>query len=180
VIWSGAGPIEPHIYVWVDPGAVGVLEPIRGAWFGLVSLPGRTFGCHVLLENGAVYRNIPLHMLSHGEAPEWHTHEAQTWDCYGTDFALVAYPFLKRARCHVKLRDGSKLQGEYLFTIVPMNDGWSESPDQAKEFFVIALDNGRFTAQPTNHVLVQDLSFVDPGGQWPVLKRQDKKYSVDD
>ena len=40
------------------------------------------------------------------------------------------------------------------------------------------LDNGRFTAQPTNHLLVQDKSFITESN-WPKLKRQTEIWSVD-
>jgi hypothetical protein len=60
-----------------------------------------------------------------------------------------------------------------------MMDGFSLEPEQSKEFYFIQLNNGRFTAQPTNHVLVHDKSFVRDV-TWPRLKRQTETWSVDD
>ena len=65
-----------------------------------------------------------------------------------------------------------------MFTAIPMLDGFSLEPEQSKEFYFIKLDNGRFTAQPTNHVLVKDKSFVT-AAEWPKLQRQTETWSVD-
>ena len=69
--------------------------------------------------------------------------------------------------------------GRYLFSAAPMGDGFSEVPDQAKEFAFVALDNGRLTIQPTNHLLFADASFTEGHG-WPSgLVRQDAIHRVE-
>ena len=55
-----------HLYVWVDSafirkGGKG-FEP--AVWFALRSEPNRAWGCTVMTEEGAVYRNLPPHSLS--------------------------------------------------------------------------------------------------------------------
>jgi hypothetical protein len=149
MIYSGAGPLPRHVYCYVQPYAFGNEDWLRVAWFGLVSHPGRTWGCHVMLECGAVYRNVPLHQLTHKittTSLDWKPSDSQT--------------------------------GKYMFTAIPMLDGFSLEPEQSKEFYFIKLDNGRFTAQPTNHILVQDKSFITTSG-WPRLERQTETWSVD-
>jgi len=179
MIYSGAGPLPRHTYCYVEPNTFGNEKWERVAWFGLVSHPGRTWGCHVMLECGAVYRNVPLHRLAHRETVTgWTPCEGQTWDCYGHHFSVVEYPFLEAAPVIVRLRSKEELTGRYLFTAIPMLDGFSLEPEQSKEFYFIKLDNGRFTAQPTNHVLVQDKSFITVS-EWPRLKRQTEAWSVD-
>ena len=180
MIYSGAGPLPRHTYCFVQPNTFGNDKWERVAWFGLVSHPGRTWGCHVLLECGAVYRNVPLHRLAHSPTCEnvWKTDDAQTWDCYGHHFSVVEYPFLEAVPMHVKLRDKEERYGRYMFTAIPMLDGFSLEPEQSKEFYFIKLDNGRFTAQPTNHILVKDKSFVTTV-DWPRLQRQAETWSVD-
>ena len=180
MIYSGAGPLPRHTYCYVEPDTFDNPKWERVAWFGLVSHPGRTWGCHVMLECGAVYRNVPLHRLAHSLTCEnvWKTDDAQTWDCYGHHFSVVEYPFLEAVPIHVKLRDKEERYGRYMFTAIPMLDGFSLEPEQSKEFYFIKLDNGRFTAQPTNHVLVKDKSFVT-SIEWPQLKRQTETWSVD-
>jgi hypothetical protein len=65
-----------------------------------------------------------------------------------------------------------------MFTVIPMLDGFSAEPEQSKEFYFIKLDNGRFTSQPTNHLLVKDKSFITESS-WPKLSRQTSIWSVD-
>lgn len=179
MIYSGAGPLLRHTYCYVEPATFGNEQWERVAWFGIVSHPGRTWGCHVMLECGAVYRNVPLHKLAHRvNAVDWKTSDGQTWDCYGHHFSVVEYPFLESVPVVAKLRSKVEVTGKYMFTAIPMLDGFSLEPEQSKEFYFIKLDNGRFTAQPTNHVLVQDKSFITKT-EWPRLKRQNEIYSVD-
>lgn len=170
-----------HLYVWVDKGFTRGAKGFEPAvWFGLVSVPGRTWGCTVLLECGAVYRNLPPHALAFRESPAngWLVRDAQTWDCYGYEFVAHEYAYLRG--CDVRIRaNGRELRGEYLFTAAPFGDGFSAEPEQAKEFSFVRLDNGRLTIQPTNHMLVREVSFtglVD----WPRdVKRQTETYSCE-
>ena len=104
--------------------------------------------------------------------------DAQTWDCYGHQFSVVEYPFLEAVPVCTRLRSKEELRGRYMFTAIPMLDGFSLEPEQSKEFYFIKLDNGRFTAQPTNHILVQDKSFTTVV-EWPRLQRQTVTWSVD-
>jgi hypothetical protein len=135
----------------------------------------RAWGCHVLLEGGAVYRNIPLHCLAtRRAAAEWGPSHAQTWDCYGYDFTTIEYPFL-RGQGVIALANGDCYDGEYWFTAAPIGDGFSEEPGQSKEFYFCALSNGRITAQPTNHVLIDDKSFSKP--EWPTFLRRQKVWT---
>jgi hypothetical protein len=180
MIYSGAGPLPRHRYCYVEPDTFGNSGWERVAWFGLVSHPGRTWGCHVMLECGAIYRNVPLHRLSHQPTmPKWEPKDAQVWDCYGHQFSVVEYPFLESAGpMKVRLLSGVEMMGKYLFTAIPMLDGYSLDPEQSKEFMFVALENGRFCSVPTNHVLVNDKSFIR-SLEWPRLKRQTEVWSVD-
>ena len=107
------GSLPKHQYVWVDSNfthraAIGFVPAV---WFGLVSHPGRMWGCNVMLESGAVYRGLPLHALAHDRYPEdgWQPEHAQAWDCYGYEWTATEYTFLR------SLRSGSgwyRTQGE--------------------------------------------------------------------
>jgi hypothetical protein len=176
-----AGPLPTHQYVWVEPNAIGDHGWLRAVWFGLTSFPGRAFGCHVLLECGAVYRNVPLHRLSSiKDAPPWTPAQAQTWDAYGYQFSLLEYPYLSSMNARARLQDGSEESGMYLFTLAPIGDAFSAAPSQSKEFYFLQLENGRFTAQPTNHLLVEDRSFTT-ALEWPkFLRRQNEWHSAED
>ena len=181
MIYSHAGALATHRYVWIEPNAIGDHGWIRGVWFGITCFPGRAFGCHVLLENGAVYRNVPLHQIAAIEnAPEWTAADAQTWDAYGYQFSIIEYPFLANMNAKVMLQCGVEYGGHYLFTLVPIGDGFSAAPEQNKEFYFIEVNNGRYTAQPTNQVLIDDKSFVTKL-EWPTfLKRQRGYFSAEE
>ena len=180
-LYTGAGALPAHQYVWVEPNAIGDHHWLPGVWFALTAWPGRAFGCHVLLENGAVYRNVPLHQLASRktDAP-WTAGDAQTWDAYGWQFALLEYPYLATMNAQAKLQSGAEHAGHYLFTLVPVGDAFSAAPAQSKEFYFLQLENGRYTSQPTNQVLIDDRSFVDKL-EWPTfLKRQKDWHSAEE
>jgi hypothetical protein len=179
---TGSGPLPHHIYCYVDSSfirkeATGFEECV---WFGLSSTHGRMWGCHVMLKCGAVYRNVPPHAIAFKADPEldWKQEYAQVWDCYGSQFSTVIYPFLNDLNCDVCLRNDVLLGGDYLFTAIPLNDGYTAEPRQSKEFKFIRLDNGRLTIQPTDRVLFVDDSFTKT--EWPVdLKPQTDYYSCE-
>jgi hypothetical protein len=183
-LYTHAGALPAHQYVLIEPNALGEHGWLKAVWFGLVSYPGRAWGCHVLLECGAVYRSVPLHQLAWREDAEedWTPSQAQTWDCYGWQFSTIEYPYLAGLDGLVRMQHGDQETGQYLFTAVPVADAYSASPEQAKEFMFMKLDrNGRFAAQPTNHVLLRERSFTDPGQGWPkFLRRQDRVWSAED
>jgi hypothetical protein len=128
-----------------------------------------------------VYRNVPLHQLSTDkDAPPWTAAQAQTWDAYGWQFATLEYPYLHSMNARVRLQDGAEHGGMYLFTLAPVGDAFSASPAQSKEFYFLQLENGRFTAQPTNQVLIEDRSWTTKI-EWPkFLRRQRDWHSAED
>ena len=149
-------------------------------WFGLVSYPGRAWGATVMLESGAIYRNIPLHALSFIENNSEHSIlAAQSWDCYSENFTVLEYNYLSGLACLAKLNDVQQVAGVYLFSVHPLNDGFSAYPAQAKEFCFIKLYDGRITVQPTNHVVFNESSFTEFEGFPNYLKPQKSVYSAE-
>lgn len=167
-----------HKYVWVDSSFIRKnafgFEP--AVWFGLVSQYGRAWGLNVLLECGAIYRSLPPHAIAFNEKPEanWTIKDAQLWDCYADQFQLHEYTYLREMR--VRTKDH---QGVYLFTAAFINDAFTRTPEQAKEFSFIALDNGRLTIQPTNRTLFEDLSFTVNKGVPTDLITQTNEWSCE-
>ena len=157
---------------------------MSAVWFGLVSYPGRAWGCTVLLEeSGAVFRNLPLHALASRPLDtfdDWSVKDAQYWNCYGYEFHAHVYNYLSGLRVAAKTASGVH-RGTYLLSVAPIGDAFSAVPEQAKEFTFVALDNGRYTAQPTDRVLVEDRSFTaNPDMVWPTdLVRQTEVYSAE-
>jgi hypothetical protein len=181
---SVIGSLPQHLYIWVDTTfthkkSIGF---IKAVWFGLVSIPGRMWGCNIMFENGAVYRNVPPHAISFSEFPienKWENEQAQMWDCYGEDFSVLKYKYLSDLECGVIVNKEVKYIGKYLFTVIPYGDGFSNSPDQAKEFTFIELENNRLTIQPTNYILFREISFTDNIDKFTVpldLKKQTEIY----
>jgi len=178
---SFLGSIPKHQYVWVDSNFTHK-KPcgfVPAVWFGLTSFPGRVWGFNVMFENGAVYRNIPPNAISFSEKPEkdWSISNAQLWDCYGYNWSSIEYTYLKGLKCVCKINE-ARLHGQYLFTVAPIGDGFSNSPSQSKEFKFIQLDNHRITIQPTNKVTFIDKSFTEEGNS-DELKLQTRVYSCE-
>ena len=160
MIYSLSGNLPSHIYCYVDSKFI--LKKPRGfiqcVWFSLVSYPSRLWGCNILLESGAVYRNVPLHALSktNKDNVPWTEKDAALWDCYGYNFSTIEYTYLKGLDVIA-----NKVNGSYLFTAIPMLDGFSAEPSQSKEFMFSLLNNNRFSAYPTDKILFVDKSFTD-------------------
>lgn len=175
------GSLPRHLYVWVDSRFTHKRDRgfVRAVWFGLVSYPGRVWGCNVMFESGAVYRSVPPHAIGFRlDASEWAVSQAQMWDCYSYQWTAHEYEYLKGLRC-AALIGGERAGGEYLFTAAPLGDGFSAAPEQAKEFMFIKLDNGRLTIQPTNRVLFEDRSFTEVVTDPPKLKLQEEVWSCE-
>ena len=178
--YSQAGQLPHHQYCWVDSSFLGLSAGfIPCVWFGLVSIPGRMWGCTIMLECGAVYRAVPPHAIAFDPQPEteWTAQQAQRWDCYGREFSTIEYTYLRGMEVVAKCSDTTR-GGEYLFTAAPIDDGFSRYPEQAKEFMFIKLHTGRLTIQPTDKVLFYDKSFVTP--EWlKGLKTTTEIYSCE-
>lgn len=176
MIYSGSGSLPRHEYVFITPNTIGDHDWLEGVWFGISSYPGRMWGCHILLECGAVYRNIPLHHLaSHKDAIPWNQANSQKWDCYGWDFSTIIYPYLDGLDVQIK----SGETGRYLFSATPIGDGFTAVPEQNKEFFFLRLENGRYTSQPTNNVIFKEKSFTKQEHFPSFLKRQTEVYECE-
>lgn len=174
----------PHQYAYVD-STFTHREPegfVPVVWFAVHSVAGRMFGASVLFENGAIYRDIPLHALAHEAHPAavWRPADAQRWDAYGEQLQVVRLPYLDGLACSARVGDQTDHRGRYLFSLQPLGDDYSREPAQDKTFTLLALTNGRYTCQPTDRVLVWDESFTTHRGEWPtVFKRARQRYSCE-
>jgi hypothetical protein len=148
-------------------------------WVGLTAIPGRAWGINVILrDGGALYRNIPPHAVAFSEdAAPWCIRAAQLWDCYSYGFTVLQNPIMRGLEVSVKVRD-SMLLGEYLFSVTHLHDGWSDAPEQDKEFIFVQLNNGRLTIQPTNRVRFIDRSYITD--TLPKLKLQTEIHSCEE
>ena len=161
------GDIPKHKYIWVDTNFTHkqFIGYIPALWFALNSVCGRSWGLHVLLECGAFFRNIPPHAILFEDphplpTTTWSIKQAQRWDCYSQNWSAIEYRYLANLRCKAAIDAETSLLGTYLFSVCPLDDGFTAYPEQAKEFMFIQLDNGRLTIQPTNCVLFRENSFT--------------------
>jgi hypothetical protein len=156
-----------HLYVHVDSSFIRKdghgFEP--AVWFALRSEPNRAWGCHIILECGAVYRNVPPMALafSNDPEPDWTLQQAQCWDCYGTAFDTIKYTYLSDLTARY---DGTEDRATCLFAACPSGDGFSMAPEQSKEFLVLRTTGDRLLIRPTNMVLFEERSFTEDTG-WP-------------
>jgi hypothetical protein len=156
-----------HLYVWVDSSFIRKdgqgFEP--AVWFALRSTPNRAWGLHIVLECGAVYRNVPPHAIAFSAcpAPHWTLPQAQVWDCYGTEFDVIRYDYLADLEARY---DGTDNRATCLFTACPHSDGFSAAPEQSKEFMFMRTEGDRLLIRPTNRVLFEERSFTEYTG-WP-------------
>ena len=182
-MFNHIGELPKHQYVWVRDSFV-LKEPtgamIPAIWFSLASTPGRAWGCTVMLESGAIYRGLPPHAIAFSTDPgEWAIEQAQRWDCYGWKFTAIEYTFLRGMDLAVKIC-GGEVNGSYLFTAAPVDDGFSDNPSQAKEFTFIRTYCDNLTIQPTDKVLVIDKSFCFKPPTWPTgIVRSDTVFSCE-
>lgn len=182
MIYSKIGNIPKHRYIWIDSRFTHK-EPcgfVEAMWIGITSIPARTWGINVILrEGGAMYRNIPPNAVSFDKETSlsWSIGDSQLWDCYSYDFTILENPHLRGMRMQTKIGNSLYL-GEYLFSVTHLNDGWSDTPEQDKEFFFIKLNNGRMTIQPTNRSVFIDPSFIETD-KIPSLKLHETIYSCE-
>ena len=177
-----AANLPRHLYVKCDMEFVsdGQKQGIEDAvWFGLTAIPGRAWGCTIMLKCGALYRGLPLHALAHGEIAimDWDINDAQRWDCFGWNFTTIEYEYLMGLSCKVWIANRKTWEvGRYLFTAEPYGDGFSMSPSQTKSHHFIALNNGRITAVPGNNVLWKESSFTTPSEKPNWLRTQSQVW----
>jgi hypothetical protein len=156
-----------HLYVWVDSAFIRKdgkgFEP--AVWFALRSTPNRAWGLHIVLECGAVYRNVPPHAIAFSACPSpvWTLPKAQVWDCYGTEFDVIRYDYLADLEARY---DGGDDRATCLFTACPTGDGFSAAPEQSKEFMFLKTEGDRLLIRPTNMLLFEERSFTEYTG-WP-------------
>lgn len=157
---------------------------IECMWLGLTSVPGRAWGLTVLLESGALYSNVPPHALyfpvpgGDFSRTAWSLRQSQRWDCFGYRFALHEYDVLFE-RPIVAFVLEERMAGRYLFTAQHFEDGYSLTPEQAKQYHFAQLANGRLCALPANFMLFSEPSFTDVKERPAWLRVQTAIYSCE-
>jgi hypothetical protein len=162
-------------------------ELVEGTAFAIKSLQGTALLFLVMTDIGAVYDKIPISALvpfEKPDAPHLDFHVLQLWDCFSYSPHVAQFMFLKGKRCLVLLKDGTKREGIYRFTIDwdadmsgSISTSFSEEPSQHKCAHVIELADGYFCAYPNNRILWAEPSMVsEPFKNIPDYKLNMKKY----
>jgi hypothetical protein len=175
-----------HRYCYVIEAAVihgGSQEKtLPCVWWGMSATPGRMFGCHILLEAGAMVVDLPLHALRHqaDATHRWRPWEAQRWDGYGWHLETYEPAYLSDLRCRVLSADHKAVEhvGDLWFALDHVKDGYSLEPGQHKIHWIVALSSGVFTCVPQDMVLVTETSFTSPQSI-PRIKRQSRIWSCE-
>jgi hypothetical protein len=179
--------LPTHRYVWVVPQFVRP-EPtgealIPAVWWGVSVTPNRTLGCHVLLEDGALLVDLPLHALRSDDSTP-HADELEfvgaTWDSYGWDAEAFQCDYLDEMPVSVlSERHGTTdILGHLWFAVDHVRDGFSKTPAQHKHLWVVATGTGGFVWVPQDQLLLHDKSFTEVNGV-PKIKRQTQTWSVE-
>jgi len=144
---------EEYLYD-MDPDHAGKFVDVTV--FGLNSIEGRALGFHVLVhEDGAVVSRLPIcALMSKVDAPPLALDQLELWDCFSYEVSVWEAGHLSGRLCCVVLKDGSKHQGRYLFTVDWHGSSYSESAGHSgwKCAHIIALENGCYAAQPNNRI----------------------------
>jgi hypothetical protein len=162
-------------------------ELVEGTAFAVKSLQGTALLFLVMTDIGAVYDKIPISALvpfSKPDAPHKPFHQLQLWDCFSYSPHVTQFMFLKGKRCMVMMKDGTKREGIYRFTIdwdADMSKGistsYAEEPSQHKSAHVIELFDGYFVAYPNNRILWNEPSMVsEPFKNIPDYKLNMQRY----
>jgi hypothetical protein len=169
-----------HRYVYVVPSFV-LRDPLRTAlvpamWVGVSVSPGRSLGCHVLLENGALVVDVPLHALR-GAMVEYSPiplPELVSWDCFGWSAEAWQPEVLSGLSCAILSENHKDVQGKgtLWFCIDHTGDGYSQQPDQHKHLWIVVrLVDHVLMLLPQDRMLIEELSFTKVRGI-PPIKRQ--------
>ena len=169
-----------HRYVWVVPHFVltdrSQTALIPAMWVGVSVQPGRSVGCHVLLENGALVVDLPLHALRGANVygGPLQLPDVVAWDCYGWSAEAWQPEALSGLLCAILSPEHKTIIGEGVlwFCIDHTGDGYSRQPDQHKIlFFVERQSDHAIMLLPQDRLLIEELSFTKVNGIPPIQRQ---------
>lgn len=146
---------------------------------GFRAEPARVPTFQVVTEQGAQWARVPLHMLCAKPCAPLPLNEVVWWDCYGYEFAVHQFGFLRGHAVTALCRSGEKRRGVYRLTIDWMG-GLGEIADQHKQHHLIALESGQFIAFPNNRLLWHDESWIKGLEGPPDWLPHSESYSVEE
>ena len=173
--------LTTHRYVYVVSDLVirdGNQNLIPCVWFGIGSTPQRSLACHILLENGAMLVDIPLHALRWKQTDiSVALSDVVAWDCYGWDVEIYQPEYISGLSCEILDVTHKKIEGvgTLWFAIDFINNGFSDAPQQHKHLWIVARNDGALMLLPQDRLLIHESSFTEVNGI-PKIKRQDNVW----
>ena len=153
-------------------------EFTSGYVFGFRAEPHRVPMFQVMLENGAQWARVPVHMICSKPCDPLSLELSVWWDSYSRHCTVHEFSFLRDHSVKCYGRDKETRYGNYLFTIDWGTGGWSEIPDQHKNHHIIALETGQWVAYPNNRLIWTDDSWIKPQPNF-TWKSPSRIYSVE-
>lgn len=146
-------------YYTHNPEHEQILDPV--CVFGAQCVTNRIFTFHCMFDFGMVRSRVPISALYWKEPTgDIEPHFKELWDCFGEQFAITQFEYLKGKRCQVVLKDGSKIWATYQFTVDWYGNSFSENPLDYKNGHVLFADDGFLLCQPNNRIYWKDQNFV--------------------
>lgn len=177
-----------HRYVGVVPEFVlraeSLASLIPAVWVGVSVTPGRALGCHVLLENGALVVDVPLHALRARPGTAWtpvDLREAVAWDCFGWDAECwePAYVSGLDAALLSPEHELTTQRGTLWFAVDHLTDGFALEPAQHKHLWVVHRhQDDALLLLPQDRLLIEERSFTDLSTV-PPIRRQTTVWSAE-
>lgn len=168
----------PLTKVYVDNHYLGLTDCklTKAYFYGITSIPGRQFLCHVMLEDGSNWYGLPLVALcTQNHFVPMQVSDYQAYDCFSYTIDLIRFDFLRDQRLKTTLGEG-----RYLFTVISLDPDtkapFSEFPEQAKTFVFVELDNGAIITVPNNYIQWTDKALYELSTDKKNYKRIDTVY----
>lgn len=154
---------------------------------GIKSEPGRVLGFHVLLRNGVVYWNVPIHGLcTKVDAQEVFWGRVQAWDNFSTHLAVTCFDRLAGLRAIIRPLGRKPERAIYHCTLDWYPDPESidttvtRLPAEAKTLHLLLAEDGNLYLMPNNMLQWKDPAFtVEPFPSKPTYRRNVHSWSVE-
>ena len=159
-----------HLYVHVNNAALGPTMPAgttRAIWHAVYCRPGQIVMAHVLLETGAEWCGVPLHMIGTGpdafRVKPLADHDApgdlQPWGAMGEHVEAIHLEYLEGMMA-MGSGKGPGFCGTHTGIVIDWADGFSRYPQEHKPLNLIERSDGKYLLYPNNYIRLLDKHFT--------------------
>ena len=151
-----------HFYVQIPNALLGPKMPegtTRGLLHGIYGREGQALLTHVLLDTGANWSGIPLHLLRTEDAvgPQLDQVILAPWGCMGRDIKVSQLEYLEGLPVELRLHPQ---RGRHTGIIVDWDDAFAKHPQEHKPLSLLIVDGGHFALLPNNYFIISDKHFT--------------------